>query len=466
MNHKKAGFSSKIGFILATAGSAVGLGNLWRFPYLAAHYGGGTFLLVYVLLTVTFGFTLLVTEIAIGKHTGKSALSCYRHLDHRFGFLGILNTLVPLLVFPYYCVIGGWVLKYLSVYLFTSEHAIAEDNFFHGYISQTMEPILWMVLFVLLTCFIVSLGVKKGIEKTSKVFMPLLVILIVFIVCYVLTIPGAMEGVKYYLTPDFSKISMELIIAAVGQLFYSMSLAMGIMITYGSYMPDDENIESSVRKIELFDCGIAILSGLLIIPAVFAFWGADEATLSSGPSLMFITLPKIFESLRLGKWIGLLFFILALLAAITSAISMLEALIYIFTKRFHIKRRKACLYLGIYTVIMALPSTLGYGVWSHIEIMGRNLLEAFDYISNSILMPLLAIGTCILIGYVVKPKLIEETVTHIAPDYDGAMAESPKAEDIMPVHTFRSKRLYNIMIKYVAPVLLALIVLTAISDVK
>ncbi len=462
MHRKKSGFSSKSGFILATTGSAVGLGNLWRFPYLAAHYGGGTFLLVYVLLTVTFGFTLLVTEISIGKHTKKSALSCYRYLDHRFGFLGILNTLIPLLVFPYYCVIGGWVLKYISVYLFTREHAIIKDDFFHEYISRTAEPILWMSAFVVITCIIVSLGVKKGIEKTSKLLMPLLVILITFIVCYILTIPGAMAGVKYYLTPDFSKISMELIIAAVGQLFYSMSLAMGIMITYGAYIPDDENIETSVRQIELFDCGIAILSGLLIIPAVFAFWGADETILSSGPSLMFITLPKVFESLRLGKWIGLLFFILALLAAVTSAISMLEAIISIFIRKFRIKRRKACLLVGIYTVIMAIPSTLGYGIWSHIEILGRNLLESFDYISNNILMPLLAIGTCILIGYVVKPELIEETVTQIAPRYDGAMPESPKAGDIMPVHTFQSRRLYTIMIKYIAPVLLALIVVTAI----
>lgn len=463
MHHKKSGFSSKLGFILATAGSAVGLGNLWRFPYLAAHYGGGTFLLVYVLLAVTFGFTLLLTEIAIGKHTKKSALSCYRYLDHRFGFLGALNTLIPLLVFPYYCVIGGWVLKYLSVYLFNGEQSIAREDFFHGYISRTGEPILWMAAFVLLTCVIVSLGVKKGIEKTSKLFMPLLVILIVLIVCYVLTIPGAMAGVKYYFTPDFSRISMELVIAAVGQLFYSMSLAMGIMITYGSYMPADENIETSVRQIELFDCGIAILSGLLIIPAVFAFWGPNEDILSSGPSLMFITLPKVFASLRLGKWIGLLFFILALLAAVTSAISMLEALISIFTRKFRIKRKRACLILGIYTVIMALPSTLGYGMWSHIRILGRNLLEFFDYFSNSILMPLLAIGTCILVGYVVKPKLIEETVTHIAPGYDGAMPESPKAGEIMPVHTFKSKRLYGIMIKYIAPVLLALIVATAIT---
>lgn len=462
MQNNKTGFSSKLGFILATAGSAVGLGNLWRFPYLAAHYGGGTFLLVYVILTVTFGFALLVTEIAIGKHTGKNALTCYRALDRRFGFLGILNAIIPMLVFPYYCVIGGWVLKYLSIYLFSSQHAVISDDFFHTYISRTAEPIFWLFLFLLLTCIIVSMGVKKGIEKTSKIFMPLLVILIVFIICYVLTIPGAMDGVKYYFTPDFSKISVDLIIAAVGQLFYSMSLAMGIMITYGSYMPEDENIETSVRQIELFDCGIAILSGLLIIPAVFAFWGADEATLSSGPSLMFITLPKVFASLRLGKWVGMIFFVLALLAALTSAISMLEALISIFMDVLHLHRRTVCVLLGIYTMLMGIPSSLGYGTLSHIRFFDKNLLEFYDYSANNILMPLLGIGICILIGHVTKPKLIEDTITHIASSYDGAMPESPKAEDMMPVHTFKGRHLYNVMIKYIAPVFLALVLITSL----
>ncbi len=436
MQDKKTGFSSKLGFILATAGSAVGLGNLWRFPYLAAHYGGGTFLLIYIILTLTFGFTMLITEIAIGKHTKKSALTCYRALDQRFSFLGILNTIIPMLVFPYYCVIGGWVLKYLSVYLFSAEHMISSDNYFETYISQTKEPIFWLFLFLLLTCIIVSLGVKNGIEKTSRIFMPLLVIMIIFIVCYVLTIPGAIEGALYYLTPNFSNISIDVIIAAVGQLFYSMSLAMGIMITYGSYMPEDENIESAVHQIELFDCAVAILSGFLIIPSVFAFWGADEGVLSSGPSLMFVTLPKIFESLRLGKWVGLIFFVLALLAAITSAISMLEALVSIFTERFHIKRQAASILLGIYSLLMALPSTLGYGILSDVKILGRNILDFFDYAANSILMPLLAIFVCILTGYVVKPDFIGHTVKH--------------------------KRFYHIMIKYVAPVFLVLILVNAL----
>ena len=297
--HKKHGssFSSKMGFILAAAGSAVGLGNLWRFPYLAAKYGGGSFLLIYVILAVTFGFALMITEIALGRKTGKSALYAFSTLHEKCGFIGILASIVPIIILPYYCVIGGWVIKFAWAFLTGSGNAAAADDYFSNFIARTGEPVMWLVFFILATSVVILLGVNKGIENISKVLMPLLVVLSVIIAVFVVTRPGAGAGIVYYLKPDLSKISANAFLAALGQLFYSMSLAMGIMITYGSYMKKNEDIESSVRNIEIFDTGIAFLAGLMIVPAVFVFSGGDQASLKAGPTLMFITLPKVFDSM-------------------------------------------------------------------------------------------------------------------------------------------------------------------------
>ena len=309
MDKKRGTFSSKMGFVLAAAGSAVGLGNLWRFPYLAAKYGGGIFLLVYLILAVTFGFTLMITEIAIGRKTGVSAIGAFKKLDKRFGFVGVLACVVPFIITPYYCVIGGWVIKYLVTFVTGQVSAAAGDDFFTGFTSESVSPIIWFAVFILLTSVIVIFGVEKGIERASRFMMPLLVVLIVGICIFCVTRPGAAEGVKYYLLPDFSKFSATTVLAAMGQLFYSMSLAMGIMITYGSYMKKDSHLETSVRQIEIFDTAIAFLAGLLIVPSVFVFSGGDEAALGKGPSLMFITLPKVFNDMTLGGVIGAVFFL-------------------------------------------------------------------------------------------------------------------------------------------------------------
>ena len=300
---KRSSFSGKVGFVLAAAGSAVGLGNIWRFPYLAAKYGGGIFLLCYLILAVTFGFALMVAEIAIGRKTRQSAIHAYGVLDKRFRFLGPLASLVPIIITPYYCVIGGWVMKYLFVYGTGGGAVLAESNYFTDFISSA-SPLFWFGLFVAITVLIVMTGVEKGIEKVSKVMMPLLVLLSLGIALYCLTLPGAMEGVVYYLKPDFSKFSATTILAAMGQLFYSMSLAMGIMITYGSYMKKDSQLTASVHQIEIFDTGIAFLAGLMVIPAVFSFTGG--ADINAGPGLMFMTLPKVFGSIAATNIIGVL----------------------------------------------------------------------------------------------------------------------------------------------------------------
>ncbi len=327
---KRGNFTGKLGFVLAAAGSAVGLGNIWRFPYLAASYGGGIFLLVYLVLVLTFGFALMIGEITLGRKTGLSAIGAFKALNKKYAFIGYLAALVPMIILPYYSVIGGWVMKYLVTFLTGNVGAAADDSFFGGFISDAGEPVFWFLLYAAITALVVLFGVEKGIEKVSKLMMPVLVVLSLFIAIYSACQPGAWEGVIYYIKPDFTKFSATTVLAAMGQLFYSMSLAMGIMITYGSYMKKDVNLESSVKQIEIFDTGIAFVAGLMIIPAVFAFSGGTPEALGKGPSLMFVTLPKVFENMLGGTVIGILFFVLVLFAALTSSISLMETIVSIF----------------------------------------------------------------------------------------------------------------------------------------
>ncbi|MBQ3005735.1 MAG: sodium-dependent transporter [Clostridia bacterium] len=443
---QRSSFTGKIGFVLAAAGSAVGLGNIWRFPYLAAKYGGGVFLLVYIILSVTFGFSLMVAEIAIGRKTGLSAVSAYKALDKRFSFVGYLTSAIPTIILSYYAVIGGWVLKYIFGYCSGETVNMATDNYFSGYISQVSQPLFWFVIFMVLTAVIVLCGVAKGIERVSKVMMPILVVLILAISIYTIcTMPGALDGVIYYIKPDFSKFSFMTVIAAMGQLFYSMSLAMGIMITFGSYMKKDISIEKSTRQIEFFDTGVAFLSGLMVIPAVFAFSDGDENALNAGAGLMFETLPKVFNAMPGGTIIGLAFFIMVFFAALTSAISLMETVVSIFHDKFKLNRKLCCfIVLGI-ILLLGIPSALGYSIWSDIEILGLKFLDFFDFISNSIMMPIVAFVTCILVAYVVKTKTITDEV-----ELSGK---------------FGRKKLFNVMIKYIAPVFILLILTFSVLDV-
>lgn len=444
MAEKRGSFSGKLGFVLASAGSAVGLGNIWRFPYLAAKYGGGIFLLVYIILAITFGFALMCAEIAIGRKTGTSAIGAYKQLDKRFGFLGIISSLVPIIILPYYSVIGGWIAKYLTTFISGSMASAAGDSFFDNFITSPVEPIFWFLLYLGLTAIVVLFGVEKGIEKVSKFMMPVLVILTVFIAVYSMFMPGALEGVKYYLTPDFSKFSATTVLAAMGQLFYSMSLAMGIMITYGSYMRKDVNLEGSVKQIELFDTGIAFFAGLMIIPAVFAFSGGDESALGKGPSLMFVTLPKVFESMPAGGVIGTIFFLMVLFAALTSSISLMETIVSIFMDKLGLGRKKACIAVFLLCVTLGLLSTLGYSIWSEVKLLGFQFLDFFDFISNSVIMPIVAFLTCILVGYVIKPKALIEEI-----ELNGK---------------FKRKTLFTVIIKYIAPVCIVLILISSVLD--
>ena len=442
MEKKRSNFTGKIGFVLAAAGSAVGLGNLWRFPYLAAKYGGGIFLLVYIILAVTFGFALMIGEISIGRKTGLSAIGAFKKINKKFAFIGYLAALVPIIIYPYYSVIGGWVVKYCTTFLTGEAGAAAEDAYFGNFIGQIGQPLLWLAVFLLATAMIVLLGVNKGVENASKFMMPLLVVLTIGIAIYSITLPGAMDGLIYYIKPNFQHCSIKTIVAAMGQLFYSMSLAMGIMITYGSYMKKGTNLETSVSQIEIFDTAIAFFAGMMIVPAVFVFNGGDGAAINAGPGLMFSTLPKVFNTMPMGNLIGLLFFVLVLFAALTSSISLLETITSIICDKLHWERKLTIIVITLFSFSLAIPSSLGFGVLGHIMPLGMDFLTFFDFISNSILMPIVAFLTCIFIGYIAKPTIVIDEVKLNGP--------------------FKREKLFVIMTKYIAPICLIIILVSSI----
>ncbi len=443
---KHKGFTSKLGFILAAAGSAVGLGNLWRFPYLAAKYGGGIFLLCYIVLAVTIGFTLLVLEISIGRKTGKGVIGAFASLNKKFKWFGYVCVVVPIMIVPYYCVIGGWVVKYISAYVVGAQ-GISSATFFTDFISSTWEPLVFFLIFAMITIVVVAFGVQKGIEKLSKILMPVLAIIAVFLMIYVLCQPGAFEGVAYFLVPDFSEFGFETVLAALGQLFYSMSLAMCIMITYGSYMKKDVNIRKSARQISVCDTGFAIVAAFIIIPAIFAFSpNPTDALSKSGPSLMFIQLPQVFASLPAGNFIGAIFFLLVFFAALTSSISLVEAIVSVLCENGRIKRVTACIIVFLVILVLGTLSSLGNGVLSgvSINIKGQpyGILDIFDFISNSVLMPIVAIITCIFAGYFIDKNILPKEIGN----------ENEKV----------SRKYFSIMIRYVAPVLLAAILFSGL----
>lgn len=462
-HHKRSNFSGTIGFVLAAAGSSVGLGNIWRFPYLAAKDGGGVFLLCYVILALTFGFTLLTTEIAIGRKTAQSPLTAYKKMHRGWGWIGILACLVPVIILPYYCTIGGWVLKYFITYATGQGAATVADGYFTGFITTQWEPIVWFVVYLMATTMVVYKGVNHGIEKYSKVLMPVLLILIVGISLFSLTLKHTdasgvtrtgLQGFGVYIIPDFTGMTVQkflnIMTDAMGQLFYSISVAMGIMVAYGSYVKKDANLGRAVNQIEFFDTLVAFLAGMMIIPAVYTFMGTEG--MSAGPGLMFVSLPKVFAAMgRFGGIIGLVFFLMVFFAAVTSSVSVMEAVVSSVMDKFGVRREKATLGVGLVCLIAGIVVCLGYNLL-YFEVTLPNgtvgqILDVMDYISNSMLMPIVAIFTCILIGWIVKPGVIIEEVT-----IGGCR--------------FGRQRLYVVMIRYIAPVLLFVLLMQSLGIVR
>lgn len=457
---KRGSFTGSLGFVLAAAGSAVGLGNIWRFPYLAAKDGGGVFLLCYVILALTFGFALLTTEIAIGRKTGQSPLTAYKTLHPKMGWLGVIACVVPILILPYYCAIGGWVLKYLGAFISGGAGKTMEDGYFTGFITSTWEPIIWFLIYMLATAVVVYKGVESGIEKFSKVLMPILLIMIIAISIFSLTLTHTddagvtrtgLEGLKIYVVPNFEGMRfsdfLRVLMDAMGQLFYSISVAMGIMVTYGSYVKKETNLVKSVNQIEFFDSLVAFLAGLMIVPAVYTFMGTEG--MSAGPSLMFVSMPKIFGAMGgVGTVVGIVFFIMVAFAALTSSVSILEAIVASAMDKFHMSRKKATVLVSAYGLIGGLVVCLGYNVL-YFELTLPNgtvgqILDVMDYISNYVLMPVVAIASCVLIGWVVKPKTIIDEVT-------------------VGNVKFGREKLYVVMVKVVTPIMLLLLLAQALG---
>lgn len=441
-------FSGNIGFILAVAGSAVGLGNIWRFPYLAAKYGGGIFLLVYLILMLTFGYALIVAETSLGRKTRLSPVGAYRAFGQmkRNPFLvfgGWINAIVPMLILPYYCLIGGWIIKYLFEYVVGDVNLVAGDGYFGSFISSPFEPIIWNLIFLGCTLGIILKGVEGGVERASRVMMPLLLILAVIVAIYSMTRPGAGAGIYYYLVPDFSKFSIMTVVAACGQLFFSLSIGMGILITYGSYMKKDVNVEQATYSIGFMDTLVATLAGFMIIPAVFAFSGGTAEALNAGPSLMFITIPKIFESMGFGGIIGAVFFLMVFFAALTSSISIMETCVSTLTDELHWSRRKSALFMTFEAIALGVPCSLGFGVWDFISIAGLSILDMMDFLASLILCPLAAMLICLLIGRIVG---IENLIS-----------------EVKISSAFHGEKIFRICISWLAPLLLLVVLLSSVA---
>ena len=445
--HERSTFSGKIGFVLSAAGASVGLGNIWRFPYLAAKYGGGIFLLIYIILALTFGYSMIVAETALGRMTKKSPVGAFGTFGKSkwLSLGGWINAIIPVLIVPYYSVIGGWVIKYLVEYVKGNSQILAEDGYFSAFISDGFSTEACFLFFTLLTLVIIYAGVQNGVERVSKIMMPILVFLSVVIVVYSVTRPGALEGVKYFLIPNIKNFSWMTVVAAMGQMFYSLSIAMGILVTFGSYMKKDVSIEGSTENVEIFDTAIAIMAGLMIIPAVFSFSGGDMETLKAGPSLMFITIPKVFASMGFGTGIGIFFFLLVLFAAITSSIALTESAVSTFQDELHWSRKKSTIILSIIMIGLGTLSCLGYGPLSNITIIGMQFLDFFDFLTNSVMMPIAAIAICIFVSRVVGLKKIEEEITQ-----DG--------------NPFKRKKIFNFMIQYLCPIFAFIILLSSIAN--
>lgn len=461
LKHNRGNFKGSFGFIMAAAGSAVGLGNIWRFPYLAARDGGGLFLVIYIVLAFTFGFAMLTTEIAIGRKTKQSPLTAYKKLSKKWGFLGILSCLVPFLILPYYCVIGGWVLKYFTAFVTGHGMDAAADGYFSGFITSEGAPLIFLLIFLVLCTLVVFGGVSGGIERSSKILMPILLVLIIGISIYCLTLKhtnaegqvvSGLSGLKVYVIPSLEGVGVKeffrIVADALMQLFFSLSIAMGIMIAYGSYVPDSTNLPKSISMIEIFDTVVAFLAGVMIVPAVYVFMGPEG--MSAGPSLMFISLPKVFAAMGpvAGGIIGTIFFAMVLFAALTSGISIMEAVVSSFIDQFHISRKKATLLESALGLAIGVVVCLGYSLL-YFEVTLPNgstgqILDILDYFSNYILMPLIALGTCILAGWVLKPDEIIGEITKNGERY-------------------RRKQLYLIMTRFISPVFILIIMLTSLG---
>lgn len=445
-NNDRGSWGSRVGFLLAAAGSAIGLGNIWKFPYLTGEYGGAAFIITYVILLVLVGFTIMLAELILGRHSQKGPVGAYRAIKEKWAWAGLIGILASYFILTYYSVIGGWIIKYIVSAVtgnFNTTDLDALGGIFTTFIGKPVEPLIYHAIFMIMTLGIVMGGIQGGIEKASKIMMPALFVILIAVVIRAVTLPGASAGLEYMLKPDWSKFGVDVVVAALVQVFFSLSLGMGVIITYGSYLNKDENLTTSAVQIPIMDSAAALLAAFAILPAVFAL-GYNP---SAGPGLLFITLPGVFAKMPMGSLFGVLFFIFVLFAAVTSSISLLEAAVTYVVDEYRMERKKATIILGLVAFLIGIPSSLANGAFGEVSFIGgMNFFDSMSFLAENILLPLSALVLSIFIGWVWgTDKAVEEATNN------GTVK-------------FGLAKLWIFSIRYLAPVAIGYILLQSIMS--
>ncbi len=438
------GFASQIGFIFAAAGSAIGLGNIWRFPWLVGAHGGAVFLAIYLIIVLLVGITMFMGEVALGRYAQRSNVGAFKKVNKSYGWVGSIGLIAGFMILSFYSVVGGWVIYYIfrSLIGFNMTDPALTEQLFNSFTSNPIFPLLFHALFMALTIWICYNGVKDGIEKYSNIMMPALFVIVLILAVRSLMLPGAAEGIKFYLVPDFSKLTTEATLAALGQVFFSLSLGMGSILTYGSYLGKKENIPNVSLIVPLMDTIIAFLAGIIIFPAVFSY-GFEP---SSGAGLTFVTLPAVFSEMPLGQLFGAAFFFLLFLAALTSAISLLEPLIAYMIEEHGWSREKAALIIGGIIFIVGCFASLSMGPLSGFKIGGLVFFDQLDWVSNNLLLPIGGMLTALFISWIWGTKNVLNEVTN---------------EGILDFGL--GKFWANVMLKFIAPALVFIVFLTGLN---
>lgn len=446
MDKERVTFGSKIGVILATVGCAVGLGSIWRFPYMVGENGGGAFLLVFLLCTAFLGLPIMITEFFIGRHSRSNAAGAFKKLapGTQWKWIGYNGVLAAFLILSFYSVVSGWTLEYIWQALSGSLDGKTTEEFttdFRNFSSGVVRPIVWTVVFVGLTHFIIASGVEKGIERASKVMMPALFFILIALCIRSVTLPGMEEGLAFFLEPDFSKITSSVVLSAMGQTFFSMSIGMGCLITYSSYFGKDTNLQATAFQVIVLNTLVAVLAGIMVFPAVFSF-GIEP---TAGPELVFITLPNIFQQLPLGSLWSLVFFVLLALAALTSTISLHEVATAYIHEEYHLTRNQAAWITSIGVCILGAIASLSFGVLKEYTIGGLIIFDALDYLTAKIMMPLGGMFICIFVGTRIEKRILKEELTN---------------HGTIPFYFFQT---YAFVVKYIAPIAIGLIFLNELG---
>lgn len=399
LEDKRPTWTSKYAFIITAVGSAVGLGNIWRFPYVMGQNGGAIFLAVYILIISTICFIPLMNELYIGKLTKKECVGAYESINPKFKYLGALNPITGVLISAFYFIVGGWIINYIFKSI-VSNNVSNYGQYFSNFIQHPVYPCILTIFFLFICVFVTARGIKKGIEVTNKILMPLLALILILLVVVSVNLPDANKGLEYMFKPDFSKLNSHMVLAALGQAFFTLSIGMGALLTYGSYIKEDKNLVKSVYTIILSDTTFAILAGIMIFPAVFSF-GMEP---NSGAGLVFVTLPKIFSQIPCGNVISFAFFILLFCAAVTSGISIVEGPCATLVERFKISRVKACTILFCIISLFAIPATLSFGILGDFKILGKTIFDFLDFLTSNIMLPLNTLFLCLIAGWYMKIK--------------------------------------------------------------